>query len=304
MIATYFPWIVFGLLIVIMFTLDLLVLNRKEREGSMKEMVGWTCLWIGVALLFNLYIYFVRGFEDALTFFTAYLIEKSLSVDNLFVFLLVFKYFQTPPSSMRKVLFWGVLTALILRAVFIGLGIVLISKFHWLLYIFGVFLIFTGVKLWFEKDKEIHPEDNPVLRLFRHFFPITPHYEHGKFFILKNGVYFATPLMVVLLVIETTDIIFAVDSIPAVLAITFDPLLVFTSNIFAVLGLRSLYFVLAHMMTLFHYLHYGLAIILVFIGIKMLLMDVVEIPIAAALSFVFVILSASVLLSIRRNKRL
>lgn len=302
MSSPLFPWIFFGLLILIMFTADLLIFNRKERFISMKEAIGWTCLWIGLALFFNMYIYFSRGAEDALIFLTAYLIEKALSIDNLFIFLLIFKYFHTPPESMRKVLFWGVLSAVILRAVFIGLGIVLISQFHGLLYLFGAFLLFAGCKLWFEKDKEIHPEKNPILRLFRYFFPVSNHYEGGKFFIHHQGVYMATPLVIVLLAIETTDVIFAVDSIPAVLAITFDPFLVFTSNIFAVLGLRSLYFVLSHMMTIFHYLHYGLAIILVFIGAKMLLMDLVEIPIVFALGFVFVVLSVSVLLSVLRNK--
>jgi len=302
MVTMLIPWILFGLLIILMFILDLLIFNRNDREISIREAIGWTFLWIGVALLFNLYIYFARGFEDALTFLTAYLVEKSLSVDNLFVFLLIFQYFKSPPSSMRKVLFWGVLSALILRALFIGLGIVLISQFHWILYLFGAFLIFTGIKLWFEKDKEIHPEDNPVLRLFRHFFPVTENYVGSKFIVWRNGAYVATPLVVVLLAIETTDIIFAVDSIPAVLAITFDPFLVFTSNIFAILGLRSLYFVLSHMMSIFHYLHYGLALILVFIGGKMLMMDVVQIPIGLALGFVFLVLVITVFLSVIRNK--
>lgn len=300
--AAFFSWILFGAVVVVMFFLDLVVFNRSERLISIKEAMGWTFVWIAVALLFNVYIYYERGFEDALAFLTAYLVEKSLSVDNLFVFLLIFKYFQTPPQSMRKVLFWGVLSALVLRAVFIGLGIVLISQFHWILYLFGFFLIFTGIKLWFEKDKEIHPEKNPLLRLFRRFFPVTENYVGNRFMVMRDGRYLATPLMIVLIAIETTDIIFAVDSIPAVLAITFDPFLVFTSNIFAILGLRSLYFVLSHMMDLFHYLHYGLSIILVFIGGKMLLTDIVHIPITWALGVVFAVLAISVCLSILRTR--
>lgn len=300
--AKLISWVVFGVLVLAMLLLDLLISNRSDRKANIKEAMVWTCIWIGLALVFNLYIYYVRGFDDALTFLTAYLVEKSLSIDNLFVFLLIFKYFQTPPKSMRVVLFWGVLSALVFRAIFIGLGIVLITKFHWLLYIFGVFLIFTGIKLWFEKDKEIHPENNPVLRLFRYFFPVTENYVGNKFIVKRNGLYLATPLMIVLIAIETTDIIFAVDSIPAVLAITFDPFLVFTSNIFAILGLRSLYFVLSHMMSIFFYLHYALAIILVFIGGKMIVMDIIDIPISMALGIVFCVLAISIILSVLRNR--
>lgn len=291
-------WVFFNLFIVLMLAIDLLVFSRKAHVVTMKEAVGWTIFWIGLATLFNIYIYYARGLPDALNFLTGYLIEKSLSVDNLFVFLLIFNYFQTPSTSMHKVLFWGVFGAIILRAIFIWLGIVLITKFHWMIYLFGVFLIFTGIKLWLEKDKEVYPEKNPILRIFRYFFPVSNNYEDDKFFIIKQSKYYATPLFVVLIAIETTDIIFAVDSIPAILAITYDPFLVYTSNIFAILGLRSLYFVLSHMMSLFHYLHYGLSIILVFIGVKMLLADLILIPTWIALGIVFLVLVVSITISL------
>lgn len=292
------PWILFNFFIVAMLAVDLLIFNRKAHFISMREAINWTIVWIAVALFFNLYIYHSRGAEDALQFLTGYLIEKSLSIDNLFVFLLIFKYFHTPASSLHKVLFWGVLGAIVLRALFIWLGIALITQFHWIIYLFGVLLIVTGIKLWLEKDKEIHPEKNPVLKIFRYFFSVSDHYEQNKFFVVKNAHYIATPLFIVLLAIETTDVIFAVDSIPAILAITSDPFLVYTSNIFAILGLRSLYFVLSHIMSLFHYLHYGLSVILVFIGLKMIATDFFHIPTTVALGFVFFVLLISILLSL------
>jgi len=291
------PWILFNIFIVCMLAIDLFF-HRKNRVISIREAVGWTLFWIVIALLFNLYIYYDRGPDDALKFLTGYLIEKSLSVDNLFVFLLIFKYFHTPPSSLHKVLFWGVLGAILLRALFIWLGIVLIANFSWMVYVFGVFLVYTGIRLWMEKDKKIHPENNPLIKIFRYLFRFTKDYEEDKFFVRKSGQYFATPLFVVLLSIETTDVLFAIDSIPAILAITYDPFLVYTSNIFAILGLRSLFFVLSHVMTLFHYLHYGLSLILIFIGTKMIIIDVFKIPTVAALGFVFLVLIASVLLSL------
>lgn len=298
MMSNIFPLLIFNLFIIVMLAIDLLVFNRKAHSVSMKEAIGWSIFWVCLALLFNVFIYYDRGVDDALNFLTGYIVEKSLSVDNLFVFLLIFKYFKTPITSLHKVLFWGVLGAIILRALFIWLGIVLITSFHWIIYIFGLFLVVTGIKLWFEKEKEIDPDKNPVLKFFRFFIPFTKNYEHNQFFVIKDSRYVATPLFAVLLTIETTDLIFAVDSIPAILAITTDPFIVYTSNIFAILGLRSLFFVLSHIMSLFHFLHYGLSIILIFIGAKMLLADLYKVPTWAALTVIFSVLMISIIISL------
>ncbi|MBI5476681.1 MAG: TerC family protein [Ignavibacteriales bacterium] len=298
MIDQILPWILFNIFVLGMLALDLGVFHRKAHEVKIKEALIWTAIWIVLALLFNLWIYFWRGSEQALEFFTGYVIEKSLSVDNIFVFLLIFTYFRVESIYQHKILFWGILGALIMRAVFIAVGVTLIQQFHWVIYIFGAFLILTGIKMALQKDKEIHPERNPALRLFRRFMPVIDHYVQGKFFVKLNGRFFATPLFVVLLVVETTDLIFAVDSIPAILAITQDPFIVYTSNVFAILGLRALYFALAGALRLFHYLHFGLSSILVFIGIKMLIVDVYKIPIAIALGVVAGILIISVIASV------
>jgi tellurite resistance protein TerC len=239
------------------------------------------------------------GHEPAMKFLAGYLLEKSLSVDNLFVFLLIFSYFRVPAQYQHKILFWGIVGALIMRGIFIFLGVALVTRFHWVFYILGAFLIFTGIKLAFEKDKEIHPEKNPVLRLFRRFFPVTKELEGDKFFVKRAGRLYATPLLVVLLVVETTDVIFAVDSVPAILAITLDPFIVFSSNVFAILGLRALYFALSGIMQMFHHLHYGLSLILVFVGVKMLIGDFVKIPIGFALGFIALVLAVSIATSIR-----
>lgn len=292
-----YGWIIFNTVIFFALALDLFI-HRSYKPIKVKEAISWSIFWISLALLFNLYVYYSRGTEAAYSFLTGYLIEKSLSVDNLFVFLLIFRYFKTPEAAMHKVLFWGVLGAILMRAIFIGLGIVLLDNFHWMIYVFGAFLVLTGIKLAFEKEKEIKPERNPLLRLFRHFFPVSKDYHKDHFLVKIDGKYLATPLLVVLIVIETTDIIFAVDSIPAILAITNDPFIVYTSNIFAILGLRSLYFLLQHIMGLFYYLHYGLAFILVFIGVKMLLEGTYEISTLASLAVVFGALAISVLVSI------
>jgi tellurite resistance protein TerC len=243
-------------------------------------------------------VYFWRGGETALQFLTGYLIERSLSVDNLFVFLMIFSYFRVASQYQYKVLFWGILGALIMRALFIATGVALINMFHWIIYVFGVFLIIIAVKMAFEKEKEIHPEKNPVLLLFRKFMPVTENYVEGKFFIRKNKKALATPLFVVLLVIETTDVVFALDSIPAILAITTDPFIVYTSNVFAILGLRALYFALAGVMELFHYLNLGLSVILAFVGVKMLLSNVYEIPVTVALVVVALTLIVSIIASL------
>lgn len=291
-------WVVFNIFIALMLALDLLVFHRKAHTVTVKEASYLSVFWISLAFLFNIYIYYDRGEDAALSFLTGYLIEKSLSVDNLFVFLLIFRYFHTPKTSLHKVLFWGVLGAIIMRGIFIWLGIALISQFHWMIYVFGAFLVFTGVKLALEKDKEIHPENNPILKIFKYFFPVSDTYEEDKFFIKRKGKTLATPLFIVLLAIESSDLIFAVDSIPAILAITYDPFIVYTSNIFAIMGLRSLYFVLSHMLAAFHYLHYGLSVILVSIGAKMLIADLVKVPTLLMLSFVFFILITSVVASL------
>lgn len=298
MLNQILPWVLFNIFVLAMLALDLGVFHRKAHVVKIKEALVWSAVWIVLALLFNLGIYFWRGSEQALEFFTGYVIEKSLSVDNIFVFLLIFSYFRVDSLYQHKILFWGILGALLMRAVFIAAGVTLIQQFHWVVYIFGVFLILTGIKMALQKDKEIHPEKNPVLRLFRRFIPTTDQYVHGKFFVKLNGRTVATPLFVVLLVVETTDLIFAVDSIPAILAITLDPFIVYTSNVFAILGLRALYFALAGAMRLFHYLHLGLSSILVLIGAKMLIADIYKIPIVIALSVVAGILIMSVAASV------
>ena len=299
----FLPWILFNVFVLAMLALDLGVFHRKAHEVKVKEALVWSAVWIALALLFNVGIYFWRGPERALEFFTGYLIEKSLSVDNIFVFLLIFSYFRVDVLYQHKVLFWGILGALVMRAIFIAAGVTLIQQFHWVIYIFGAFLILTGIKMALQKGKEIHPERNPVLRLFRRLMPISDRYVEDKFFVRLNGRTFATPLFVVLLIVETSDLIFAVDSIPAILAITIDPFIVYTSNVFAILGLRALYFALAGVMQLFHYLHLGLSVILVFIGIKMLLVDIYKIPIVVALSVVAGILVVSVVVSVLRPRK-
>jgi len=302
-------WIVFNLFVLAMLALDLGVFHRHSHWVGIKEALVWSGVWIGLALLFNLGIYYWRGPDAALEFLAGYLIEKSLSVDNIFVFLLIFSYFRAPARHQHRVLFWGVLGALIMRGIFIFAGVSLIERFHWVIYIFGALLILTGIKMAAEKGKEIYPEKNPALKLFRRLMPVTDDYHEGKFFI-KQAVqegrrwrYFATPLFIVLLMIETTDVIFAVDSIPAILAITLDPFIVYTSNVFAILGLRSLYFALAGVMGLFHYLHYGLSAILIFVGAKMLLTDFYKIPVSVALGVVGGILIISVIASMASSRK-
>jgi tellurite resistance protein TerC len=291
-------WGIFNLFVIAMLALDLGVFHRKEHEVRIREALFWSVFWIALSLLFNLGIYFWQGPRPALEFLTGYLLEKSLSVDNIFVFLMIFTYFRVPYIHQHKVLFWGILGALIMRALFILVGITLIQRFHWVIYVMGAFLIITGIKMATQKDADIHPERNPVLRLVRRFVRVTEDYEGGHFFVRRGGQLLATPLFIVVLVVETTDVIFAVDSIPAILAITLDPFIVYTSNVFAILGLRALYFALAGVMRLFHYLPYGLSFILVFVGIKMLLVDIYKVPVGIALGTVAGVLLISVLASI------
>jgi len=280
-----------------MLWLDLAVFNRKAHVISVKEALLWSLFWIVLALTFNWGVYLYQGKEVALQFLTGYLIEKSLSVDNLFVFLLIFTYFKVPAIHQHKVLFWGILGALVLRALFILAGVALVQRFAWLLYVFGAFLVFTGIKLAFEKDKEIHPEQNPVIKLFRKMIPVTKNFVGGKFMVREGAKLVATPLLVVLIVVETTDVIFAVDSIPAIFGITLDPFIIYTSNVFAILGLRALYFALAGIMRLFHHLHYGLSLILVFVGAKMLMADFYHMPTGIALGTIAAILVVSIVAS-------
>jgi tellurite resistance protein TerC len=264
-------WIGFNGFVLIMLALDLGVFHRKAHVVTLKESLTWTAVWVVMAMIFNFGIARYMGNEKALEFFTGYVIEKSLSVDNVFVFALLFSYFAVPTLYQHKVLFWGVLGALVMRAVMIALGAKLITEFAWVIYIFGAFLILTGLKMIFKKEEEIHPERNPVVRLFKRCMPVTSEYRADKFFVRENGIRMATPLFVVLLLVEFTDLIFAVDSIPAIFAVTTDPFIVYTSNVFAILGLRSLYFGLAGVMDKFHYLKIGLGVVLTFVGVKMLL---------------------------------
>jgi len=286
-------WILFNAFVVVMLVLDLCVFHRKAHAIRFKEALAFSAMWVALAGAFAVGVYLWRGRTSALEFGAGYLVEESLSVDNLFVFLLIFRYFRVPSMYQHKVLFWGIVGALIMRGVFIVVGVTLIRSFHWIIYVFGAFLIFTGFKLLRQQEAEIHPEHNPVLKLVRRWIPVTPDYVHGRFFVRQPGL-FATPLLLVLVVVETTDLLFATDSIPAVLAISHDPFIVYTSNVFAILGLRSLYFALAGMMEVFHYLHYGLSAILMFIGVKMLLSSYYPIPTEVALGVVAGMLAISI----------
>ena len=294
-----FFWILFNLFVLAMLAVDLWIFNRPAHLVKFREALAWSLTWIALAAAFAVLVYFWRGHDAALEFTAGYLVELSLSVDNLFIFLLIFRYFLVPADFQHKVLFWGIIGALVMRGVFIVLGIGLIQKFHWIIYAFGAFLVYSGIQLFREEEVGMEPEKNPLLRLFRRWVPVTEEYEGEKFFVRRPGLY-ATPLMVVLLVVETTDLLFATDSIPAVLAITLKAFIVYTSNVFAVLGLRSLYFVLAGMMELFQYLHYGLAVVLIFIGAKMLASEYFRIPTGLALAVVVGVLIISVLASLLR----
>lgn len=291
-------WAVFGVVVLVMLALDLGVFHRREHEVKMKEALIWSGIWIVVALLFNWGIYLVSGKELAMQFLAGYVLERTLSFDNLFVFLLVFNYFKLSSIHHHKVLFWGIFGALIFRAIFIGCGIGLLHYFSWMIYVFGAILIWTGAKLAVEKDSKVEPEKNIFFKGLKKIMPVTDQYDGGKFFTKMNGIFFATPLMVILVVIESTDVLFAVDSIPAILAISRDPFIVYTSNVFAILGLRALYFVIAELMRLFHHLHYGLSIILVLIGVKMLIASFVHVPTSIALGAILFILALSVVASI------
>ena len=296
-------WLAFGVIILVLLFLDMKVFHRKSSVITIKQSLLWTGFWIALALLFNLGIWIWKGSTPATEYLTCYLIEKSLSVDNLFVFLMVFSFFAVPIAYQHKVLFWGIIGAIVLRLAFIEVGATLLYNFDWVFYIFGAFLIIAALRMAFQKEKELHPEKNPVLRVFRKLFGTTENYEGDRFFVKRLGKYVATPLLITVIVIETTDLVFALDSIPAAFSITLDKFIVYTSNIFAILGLRSLYFALAGIMPLFHYLKYGLVVVLMFVGIKMLLAQHYEIPTGIALGVVAVVLIIAVIASVIRNRR-
>jgi tellurite resistance protein TerC len=291
-------WGSFSLFVIGMLALDLGVFHRKSHSVSVKEALTWTAVWIALAMLFNLFVYHYFEKEQALEFFTAYVVEKSLSIDNIFVIIMIFSYFQVPDAYQHKVLFWGIFGALVMRLIFIFAGIELIHKFHWLIFVFGGFLIVTGARMIFGDDKPMDPEKNPVVKLVRKMFPITDSFEGDNFFVKRDHRLWATPLFIVVMLIEATDLIFAVDSIPAIISISEEPFIVYTSNVFAILGLRSLYFALAGIEKYFTYLKYGLATILVFVGVKMVIADFYKIPVEISLIIISFLLAISMIASV------
>lgn len=296
-------WLIFGTVIAVMFFLDLVVFNRKSHEIKFREALTWTCVWVGLALAFNAGIWYFMGPGKALEFFTGYIIEESLSVDNLFVFIMIFSYFKVPRMYQPRVLKWGIIGALVMRGIFIILGIELIQRFHWMMYVFGLILIYTGIKMAFGSDEHVEPEKNPLVRLVRRFIPVTKRMVGDRFFIKRRGIWAATPLFITLVVVESSDVIFAVDSIPAVLAVTTDPFIVYSSNVFAIMGLRSLYYLLAHVMEMFAYLKLGVSFILAYVGVKMLLAGSVKIPLIFSLGMILGTLTISILISVLLAKR-
>ncbi len=311
--GTIWLWIGFNGFVLAMLALDLGVFHRKAHVVSIKEAAIWSVIWVSLAMLFNLGLYFFwdnisygstySNSEAALAFFTGYLIEKSLSVDNIFVFVLIFSFFAVPAAYQHRVLFWGIIGALLMRGALIAVGAALLKEFHWVIYVFGAFLIFTGIRMAMHKDQELHPEQNPLVKLLRKIIPVTDTYEGDHFFVRHAGKLMATPLFLVLVLVESTDLIFAVDSIPAIFAVTQDTFIVYTSNVFAILGLRSLYFLLAGVVDKFHYLKLGLSVVLVFVGIKMLIVDLYKIPVGVSLGVIFGILAISIAASLWRAKR-
>lgn len=296
-------WSSFSLFVIAMLALDLGVFHRKTHTVSVKEALVWTVVWISLSMIFNLFVYSYFGKEKALEFFTAYLVEKSLSIDNIFVMIMIFSYFSVPDSYQHKVLFWGIFGALVMRVIFIFAGIELIHKFHWLIYLFGGFLVVTGLRMVLGEDKPIEPEKNPLVKLVRKLFPVTDSFEGDKFFVKRNHKTWATPLFIVVVLIEGTDLIFAVDSIPAIIAISEDTFIVYTSNVFAILGLRSLYFALAGIEKYFVYLKYGLAAILVFVGVKMCMTDFYKIPVEISLIVICFLLVIAMIASVLVRKK-
>lgn len=296
-------WIAFGVVVVLMLAIDLGVFNRKAHAIGFREALVWSVVWTVVALLFNGAVFLYAGPERGLEFFTGYVIERSLSFDNLFVFVLIFSYFGVPGEYHHRALFWGVVGALVTRAAFIAAGVALIVRFEWILYIFGAILVYSGWKMLKEDDVEVHPDRNIVIRAARKLFPVTSEFGTGRFFVRRDRRLFLTPLVLVLITIETTDIVFAVDSIPAVFGVTHDPFVAFTSNIFAILGLRASYFLLENILKSFKYLSQGLSVVLIFIGLKMLAADIVHIPIGMALGIVTGVLAVAIVASIAKQRR-
>jgi tellurite resistance protein TerC len=312
--GTVWLWIGFNLFVLLMLALDLGVFHRKAHVVSIREATMWSLVWIALAMVFNLGLYLFwdqlsptstySNSEASLAFFTGYLIEKSLSVDNIFVFVLIFTFFAVPAAYQHRVLFWGILGALLMRGALIAVGATLLKEFHWIIYVFGAFLVFTGIRMALHRNQEMHPERNPLIRFVRRIMPVTDNYEGDRFFLRRSGKLFATPLFLVLLLVESTDLVFAVDSIPAIFAVTNDPFLVYTSNVFAILGLRSLYFLLAGVVDKFYYLKLGLSAVLVFVGIKMVMIDIYKIPVGLSLGMIASILTISVIASLWRAQRL
>jgi len=294
-------WVGFHILIIFLLMLDLGVFHRRPHEIKLKEALGWSGFWIALSLLFNAYVYFYAGPEKALEFFTGYLVEKSLSIDNIFIFIVIFSYFEVPVKDQHRVLFHGIIAAFVLRLGLILAGASLLETFHWVKYFFGLFIGFTGVKLILQKEHRYSPESNPLVRWAIKKFRVTKEYHHGQYFIIRKGVLFATPLFLVLLVIESTDLVFALDSVPAILAITTDRFIVYTSNVFAILGLRALYFVIAKFMRMFRYLKMGLGSVLIYIGMKLGLSSIFFIPLGLSLAIVATILGISVIYSIKKR---
>lgn len=296
-------WISFVIFILVVLLLDLGIFHKKSHTVGFKESIIWSGVWIALAMIFNVIILYWRGENDFYLFLTGYVIEKSLSVDNLFVFLLIFGYFKIPNEYQHKVLFYGILGALIMRALFIWAGIAIIEKFAWVMYLFGAFLVFSGIKMLMPQSDDHDLEKSWVITWTKKIFPTSPHFHGDKFFIKEAGKWMITPLFITLIFVEFSDLVFAIDSIPAIIGITNDPFLVFTSNVFAILGLRSLYFALKGFADMFHYLKYGLAIILMFIGVKMLIVKYYHMPIAVTMSVIFSVLLLSVLVSIISNRK-
>ncbi len=297
----FYFWILFNLFALGMLVLDLRVFHRPGRVVGFRGALGWSAMYVGLAAIFAAILYLWQGQQSALEFVTGYVLELSLSVDNLFIFLVIFNYFAVPEEQQHRVLFWGVVGALLLRGIFIGAGVGLILRFHWVLFLFGALLIYSGIRVCVMGEHQIDPSANPVVKALRSWMPVTEDYHDGRFFLRNvrdNGRLYATPLLIVLLVIETTDVLFAVDSIPAILAITLNAFIVYTSNVFAILGLRSLYFAVSGLIKIFRFLHYGLGIVLVLVGLKMLASDYFRVPIVATLSVVAAILLVSVALSV------
>jgi tellurite resistance protein TerC len=304
LLETLLPWVLFNALVLALLALDLGVFHRKAHVVGLREAAAWSAVWIALALLFNAGVFYFGGTQMGTEFLTGYLMEKSLSIDNIFVFVLIFTYFAVPSQYQHRVLFWGILGALVMRGILILTGAALLERFHWIIYVFGIIIIISGIRMLTQRHGELHPERNPVVRLVRRFFPVTNEYHGQRFFVGTAGKLMLTPLAIVLLIVETTDLIFAVDSIPAIFAITRDPFIVYTSNVFAILGLRALYFLLAGVVRQFIYLKTGLSMVLIWVGAKMLLTDVYDIPTLVSLGVVATTLAIAVAVSVIRTRAL